>query len=182
MKTDISAILLIALAIYPARAEHNQGCGRQTISVPDSLGLVCSATWQFQGTCIAADMWDKWVVTGRTNPQDSFVRPFESVPIAVIGYELVKLHEGDKDRERNDRASWFMVGSAIYSQPDAMIWLGPGETRVRQMWPSGMGQLWPSKDKPNPSGDPDRIDLHGLCFGGSQITILLTIYYSPQSK
>jgi hypothetical protein len=96
-------------------------------------------------------MWDAWAVDGRTNPSPPFVRPWLDVPIEIVGYELVKLaaeswwpHQNYLNRSR----SWFMIGSTV--QPDAMAWLGPGETRVYHAWPSGYGQLWPTKNDAKP--------------------------------
>jgi hypothetical protein len=167
-----------ALSMTTLHAESMQGCNAASITVPSTLRLVCSATWKFEGPCVGTDMWDKWKITGRTNPAESFVTPFEDVPITVVGYELLKLQDARGRDERNNHLSWFMIGSGVVGQPDAMIWLGPGETRVRQIWPSGMGQLWPAKV----SGGPDKLDLHGVCFGGAPITLFLTIYYSPRPK
>jgi hypothetical protein len=83
--------------------------------------------------------------------------------------------------QTNDRLSWFMVGSSIYPQQDAMIWLAPGETRSRQIWPSGTGQIWPSKDDARKQPKEDIVDLHGYCVGGGPVTVFLTIYYTPSS-
>ena len=66
MRTPITLILLIVLAGFQAHAERNQGCNGHTVSVPNNLSLVCSATWQFSGKCNGEDLWDKWTVTGRT--------------------------------------------------------------------------------------------------------------------
>ena len=180
-----SIVLATILLINPANAEHSQGCNGQIVPIFDNLNLVCSATWQFYGKCLGEeDMWDKWKVTGRTNPVDSFVRPFENASITVIGYELMKLQGGlsVRDQQQNNEMSWFMIGSAIFPQPDAMIWLAPGEKHAKQMWPAGAGQLWPSRERANPGRLTDFIDLHGVCFGGGPIIIFLTIYYMPHSK
>jgi hypothetical protein len=180
----ISSVLAITLVSLPVHAEHKQGCNGSSILVGDSLDLICSATWQFDGKCLGEDMWNKWTVNGRTSPPDSFIRPFEDIPITVIGYELVKLQNGDTKSASellNSRLSWFAIGSAIYPQPDIMIWLAPGETHSKQMWTSHTGQLWPSREKAD-SGLRDMLDLHGLCFGGGPVTIFVTIYYIPQSK
>ena len=184
MKRIISLVLAGTLMSSPIHAEHNQGCNGASIPVDDSLDLVCSATWQLNGTCLGEDMWNKWTVNGRTSPTDSFIRPFEDTPITVIGYELMKLQNDDTKSAgelRNGRISWFAIGSAIYPQPDIMIWLAPGETHAKQMWPSHTGQLWPSREKAG-SGLRDMLDVHGLCFGGGPVTIFVTIYYIPQSK
>jgi hypothetical protein len=182
MRSVIFGFVCAALFLTTGRAERDQGCNGATVSVPDDFRLVCSATWQFEGKCVGRDMWDKWTITGRTNPSDSFIRPFEDVPITIVGYELLKLHDGERRDDRNNRLSWFMIGSAITAQPDAMIWLGPGESRVRQMWPAGMGQLWPPKGKAGAEASTDKIDLHGVCFGGDPVTIFGTVYYAPRPK
>jgi len=169
--------VLVELATASIHAKEVQACVGAKINANSDVKIICSATWKFDGSCVGDDMWDKWTVTGRTNPTDAFVRPFEDIAITVIGFELVRLQNGHGDL--NNRLSWFMIGSAITGQPDAMVWLAPGETRSRQMWPPGMGQAWPAKQAVNPSRLTDMIDLHGQCFGGGPISIFLTIYYTP---
>lgn len=82
-------------------------------------------------------------------------------------------------RYSNERQSWFMIGSGIHSQPDAMLWLAPGETHSLRLWPAGTGQIWPSKAGALHSKYEDILDVHGLCFGGGPVKIFLTIYYTP---
>lgn len=179
MKLILFATLLLPL---PAHAEHPQTCNGATVSFPDRLQMVCSATWTFGASCTGEDLWDKWHVTG-PETGEPFIRPWADTPITVIGYELVKLHReyfwSFRSRYENATKSWFMIGSGIYPQPDAMLWLGPGETRARMMWPAGMGQIWPSKAKARKAKYEDILDLHGHCFGGRPITIYLTLYYTP---
>jgi hypothetical protein len=174
-------------------ADKQQACEGHSYTVPNDFNLVCSASWRFTGRCTGRDLWDAWTVDGRTSPSPPFVRPWLDVPIEIVGYELVKLaaeswwpHQNYLNRTR----SWFMVGSTI--QPDAIAWLGPGETRAYHAWPAGYGQLWPAEDQAQPlkpvmdvSGKPmayggDLVDLHGQCYGETEIRIFLTIYYSPR--
>ena len=82
-----------------------------------------------------------------------------------------------------------MIGSTI--EPDGMLWLGDGETRVSRIWPQGFGQPWPSRIDAKPitpirdsdgkvvAASGDLIDLHGACFDPGAVTVLLTVYYSP---
>lgn len=85
-------------------------------------------------------------------------------------------------RYSNDRQSWFMIGSGIHPQSDAMLWLAPGETHSVRMWPPGTGQIWPSKALALKGKHQDILDLHGVCFGGGVVKILLTIYYTPHGQ
>jgi hypothetical protein len=179
-------VLIISLApiafTFPASAKNVQMCegGKVPVPVPDDFKIVCTSTWQFSGTCTGTEMWDKWKVTGKTNPDDSFIRPWLEQEIKVVGFELVKLQYDSGKPEvnaMNNHVSWFMIGSAIPNEPDAMIWLAPGETHAKQMWPAGMGQLWPDKNQKYENKNSGMIDLHGLCFGGGQVVIFLTIYY-----
>jgi hypothetical protein len=164
--------------------------------MPDGQNMICSATWEFTANCSnGPDMWSDWKVAGRVNEPDAFVRPWLDVPILVVGYELVKLPRGrfkwPWDIAFDHFGSWFMIGSTI--APDAMLFLGPGESHAKQMWPSNSGQRWPRaahakpvKPIPGSSGKMsgaagDLIDLHGVCYGGA-VRILLTIYYTPQSS
>jgi hypothetical protein len=143
-------------------------------------------------------MWNDWSVIGPPfNPPDPFVRPWLDTAITIVGYELVKLQikpwtSGVRPWLRSwisreawsawfyaqlsSDSSWFMIGSAM--QPDAMIWLAPGETHSRQMWAAGQGQPWPRKADANPARLADMLDLHGACYSGA-VTIFLTIYYVP---
>jgi hypothetical protein len=177
------AVALSTLFSILAHAEHVQTCNGGHNTVPDGLQIVCSATWQFRpGTCTGKDLWDQWIVTGQSPSDDAFIRPWADTPITVIGYELVKLQDDDRNPDSaytNNHKSWFMIGSAISGQPDAMLWLAPGETHSQRMWPAGTGQLWPSKTLANHDKDADMLDLHGSCFGGGSVTIFLTIYYTP---
>jgi len=228
----ISKKLLAPLAMLlfasPAQARI-QSCDGTYRTAPGDLKLVCSATWQFSGTCTANDMWDQWEVTGQTKPDDAFIRPWADTPINVVGYELVKLQAGETGlwrpvsigiatgvaelhevllglaavgrdvitfnwtavsadraramekiaaiqrgsedkialaRYRNGDHSWFMIGSGIDAQPDAMLWLAPGENHVSRAWPAGAGQLWPSKTNAGHAKYGNILDLHGVCFGG----------------
>ena len=183
MRTLLLAGLLAALLSTPAPAEHVQTCNGGKVSVLDGVQMVCSASWTFSASCTGEDLWDKWHVQGQSKPDEPYIRPWADTPITVIGYELVKLQRDRLSsvfsRYENDRMSWFMIGSGMNSQPDAMLWLGPGETRSRIMWPAGMGQVWPSKDRARKAKYEDILDLHGKCFGGAPITIHLTIYYTP---
>jgi hypothetical protein len=200
-RTELKIILLLfalLLALGPALAEHTQACQGRTYSVADGFSTVCSATWQFSALCTGRDMWEDWKIAGPPfNPPDSFVRPWLDTPITIVGYELVKVRGmgwafGFKSWLRSwldlgawsafvkslihPDSSWFMVGSAM--QPDAMIWMAPGETHSKQMWPAGQGQPWPKKADANPARLADLLDLHGTCYRGS-VFMFLTIYYVP---
>src|SRR4051812_4794544 len=115
-----AAILALAFFALSARADHVQHCFGGAIKVPDGLKAVCSASWVFASSCTSEDLWDKWQVTGPGDPKDAFIRPWEPVPIAVLGYELVKIDGREQarwiDRIReffwsllNARRSWFMI-------------------------------------------------------------------------
>lgn len=181
MRTILAALLALSFNTY---AQNVQTCNGGSTTFPKDLRMVCSATWQLTASCTGDDLWDKWKVSGQTASDDAFIRPWADTKITVIGYELVKLHDPKpEDLAKNDRLSWFMIGSGIYPQPDAMLWLGPGHTQSQRMWPSGMGQVWPSKaiaqERRNKSKYGDILDLHGACFGGGQIKMFLTVYYFP---
>jgi hypothetical protein len=130
-----------------------------------------------RASCSGEDLWDKWkILDGRTKPADAFVRPFEDVSIDVLGYELVNL----SGRPASDFANaWFMIGSGITGYPDAMLWMGPGETHSRVMWPNGSGQHWPRASAAKKSRLEDIIDVHGQCWGGKDVVLYLTVYYNP---
>lgn len=177
MRTILLAGLLAVLPSTPAHAEHTKICGGGDVTIP------CSATWALSGTCSGEDMWDKWTISsGQANVGEKFIRPWENTPIKVIGYELVKIQHLSfwrfNDRYLNATQSWFMIGSTIHAQSDAMLWLGPGENRARLIWPTGLGNVWPIKAKAR-KGLLDILDLHGQCFGSGSILMYFTIYYSP---
>jgi hypothetical protein len=196
MSQLLAIIVVVVLTSSVTMADQAQTCDGHNYTIRDGLNLICSATWSSTGTCTGRDMWADWKVAGGTAASpDSFVRPWLDVPIAIVGYELTKL-SGDTWRPwemyHNWMRSWFMVGSTI--QPDAMLWLGPGQAHNKQIWPAGSGQWWPAKSEAVPtkpvndsSGNVigvngDLLDLHGQCYGGMNMKIFLTIYYSPQSK
>jgi hypothetical protein len=202
-------VLILFAILFPgsALAEHAQICEGHSYAVSDGYKIVCSATWKFEAACNGRDMWNRWVITGRTNPTDFFVRPWLAVPITVVGYELVKLPGNSwswwfkswfsKDAWTgwfrswfiDPKDTWFMVGSTIV--PDGMIWLAPGQSHAKTMWPSGHGQAWPSTSDAVPTKpvkdangkdvafSGDLLDLHGTCFAG-HVAVFLTIYYAPQ--
>ena len=169
------------LLTAPALAE--QSCKSR---VPTHSAVVCSATWQFTGRCGAPDMVHEWKIHGIENSPDAYIRPFSEDPILVIGYELVKVTgiNGEPWRDK----SWFMIGSTI--QPDAMIWLAPGQTHAKTFWPPGSGQPWPGKQQASPvtinrnekgeivSMSGDLLDLHGWCPKDEVVGIMLTVYYT----
>jgi hypothetical protein len=57
--------------------------------------------------------------------------------------------------------------------------LAPGQTHAKQMWAAGLGQPWPRKEDARPERFTDIVDLHGVCFNGGTVTVLMTIYYTP---
>jgi hypothetical protein len=193
-RTLAIASLLAVIDSSPLRAEHVQLCEGTPYSMADGQNIVCSATWAFLGKCSGRDMWNDWKIIGRVEEPDAFIRPWLDVPILVIGYELVKLPRASMiwpwEAALDHFASWFMVGSTIV--PDGMIWLGPGESHSKQMWPLNSGQPWPRASDARPikpirdasgivyAAQGDLIDLHGICYGGA-VRVLLTIYYTPQS-
>lgn len=148
---------------------------------------VASETWQLNATCSASDLWASWSVNGHSPSDGPFIVPFTDHPIDVIGFELVKIHTSDEKHERINRTvSWFNIGSTM--QPDVMLWLAPGHTHAKTMWPAGTKTPWPSRKTAKPlerihkdgklvQVKGDLIDVHGLCFGGAPITLFLTIYY-----
>jgi hypothetical protein len=207
----VQVAIALAVIVLPGTALAEPPCASR-----EGLSVVCSATWQFNGTCEGHDMWQSWKVGGYPPSPDAFVRPWLDLPIVVIGYELVKLQASTGEvsaggwwqrlqsrlsgraghvpgstvlaqSHLNETMSWFAVGSTI--QTDITIWLAPGQSHAKQMYPAGYGQPWPSRSNAKPtkphtndkreitSVEGDLIDLHGLCFGGGPVTILLTIYY-----
>jgi hypothetical protein len=184
MRMFIVFLILFASQAVPASAERRQTCNGESTTVADDFRMICSATWQLNATCTGKDLWDQWKVTGSPPMADSFIRPWADNKITVVGYELVKLQSetGPYSRFRyiNDRQSWFMVGSGIYPQPDAMLWLAPGQTHTQRIWPNSSGQIWPSRAHARKTTPlEDVLVVHGTCFGGTPVTLLLTIYYTP---
>jgi hypothetical protein len=167
-----AACILCSATPSDALAEHTQSCNDRDYKVSDHFSIACSNSWQFDGVCTGGDMWDQWKVTSSPPSKDAFVHPWLKRHVTVIGYELVKMSGG------GDARSWFMIGSTI--QPDAMVWLPPGQTHGKTMWPSGVGQPWPSTDEPDPTAGPNMLDLHGWCPKGDRVSIMLTIYYTPE--
>ena len=163
-----------AFATWPAHPlQLCNGVSNPSVS---QVRPLCSATWKMRSTCSGEDLWDKWTIVGRTNPPDAFIKPFENVPIDVVGYELVNV----SGRPASDFANaWFMVGSGITGYPDAMLWLGPSEMHAKNMFQAGLGQHWPSADMAKKTKLEDLIDVHGSCTGGKDVVLYLTVYYSP---
>jgi hypothetical protein len=170
----IALAFLVSMAM-PAHAL--QLCNGISAASHSNVRPLCSATWQLKATCTGEDLWDKWkIASGRTQPSDAFIKPFEEVPIDVLGYELVNM----SGRPASDFANaWFMIGSGMTGYPDAMLWLGPSEMHSRVMFPNGFGQHWPSANAAKKSRLEDIIDLHGNCSGGKEVMLYLTVYYSP---
>jgi len=106
-------------------------------------------------------MWNQWNVTGTEKSSDSFARPWNNF-IVVIGYELMlriedkptpswlerfwpKLSERDVTTPFTTK-SWFAIGSTI--QPDAMLWLPPGQTHAKTIWPPGRTAIGRAGSRP----------------------------------
>jgi hypothetical protein len=81
----VFCIAFAAAAQAPARAL--QLCNGIVAPSDTQVRPLCSATWAMRANCEdGQDLWDKWkIVDGRTKPADSFIRPFESVPIDGVG-------------------------------------------------------------------------------------------------
>lgn len=179
---------------------HTQTCEGRSYTFPSNYQVVCSRTWNLHATCTGADLWDKWQVAG--SKEDSpFIHPWTDVPIMVVGYELLKVMGpvvaetrkknawsdflvwlGLRSRrqsatDQNRTTSFFGIGSGIV--PDMMVYMGPGENHVRQMWAAGLGQPWPSIRDKDQGGHNDIIDVHGACWGGGPIEMVVTVYYTP---
>lgn len=189
-----AAIVCGAVMTSSGAPASQQSCEGRAYDLPDGHKVVCSATWKLDAVCSGTDMWDSWTVTGRTNPDDAFIRPWLDQPIFVIGFELTKIRNRSLAtrlrswlRLRSWEAwarsfltssdEWYMIGSALH--PDAMIWLAPGHTTAKHFWPAGTGQPWPAKkDADTTVKYADMIDLHGTCFSG-RVSVFVTVYYTP---
>jgi hypothetical protein len=174
-RSNFLIALAIVLAAVPT-AKAAQLCNGITSTAPSKVTPLCSATWEMKATCTGEDLWDKWKVSGRTKRPDAFIKPFENLPIDVVGYELVNMSQRSASEFAN---AWFMIGSGMTGYPDTMLWLGPGELHAKNMFQAGFGQHWPSAASASKERLQDIIDLHGFCTGGKDVTIYLTVYYSP---
>jgi hypothetical protein len=173
-------IVLGFLLVLSMPAHAVQLCNGISVPLTSQVQPLCSATWMMKAACTGEDLWDRWIIVdGRTKPSNAFIKPFEGVPIDVLGYELLNL----SGRPASDFANaWFMIGSGMTGYPDTMLWLGPGEMHSRIMFPSGHGQHWPSADTAKRSRLEDIIDVHGQCSGGKDVVLYLTVYYSPLAE
>ncbi len=119
-------------------------------------------------------MWDAWKVTGTYNSKDAFVRPWLDYPVKIVGYELVKLAPVKYLPAFIDGA-WFMLGSTI--NPDTQLWLAPGETHAKQVWPSEMAHTWPAIQNSDREGHKSMLVIHGGCPPTRNALLMLTLYY-----
>jgi hypothetical protein len=173
----LAIITAIAIGASACSASATQLCNGISGADASQVKPLCSATWAMTATCTGEDLWDKWkIFDGRTKRPDAFIKPFEDVSVDVVGYELVNMSGRPASEFAN---AWFMIGSGMTGYPDAMLWLGPGEMHSRVMFPNGFGQHWPGVDVAKKSRLEDIIDLHGSCFGGKDVVVYLTVYYSP---
>ncbi len=171
-------ILLVAFATFAAhssaRAEQISVCVDRTYTMPDGVAVPCSSTWALHATCTSQELVHNWVIDGN-KPGDHYIRPFADFPIMVVGYEIVKVNGGP--------TTWFMIGSD--HQPDAFLWLGPGEDHARWNMPP-----WPSKQDAAAHWQPgheEMIDVHGTCStppgpdgkpaAPLPVTLLVIVYY-----
>jgi hypothetical protein len=148
-----------------------------------------TATFRFSGTCDGKDMWNSWQVSGHRSSPDAFVRPWEPHRVRIDRIKMVKLQEPvwrPRQIYLNLTMSWFMLGTTI-PPDDALAWLAPGETSTAE---NGRGTEVPSQSEAratvsrvdengNPYVSGDLFDLHGQCYGGGGVTILVTIRYTP---
>ena len=169
-----SSIIATLLLPVSTRAEQISICNGREYRMPDSIAVPCSQTWALSATCTSTELVHEWTIAGN-KPGDHYIRPFADFPITVIGYEMVKLSKGTTD--------FFMIGGG--HQPDAFLWMGPGEHRARWMMNPGLGHPWPSKQEAAAnwqSGHEEMIDVHGSCSSPDPkkivpVTIMLTVYY-----
>jgi hypothetical protein len=149
----VTAASLLACCA-PAQATTVQQCGSRSYELPGSMSVVCSATWQFQGPCDGADLWDRWKVHGQPGAVDgAFIRPWADKRIVVIGYELTKLG--------GEPHASFAIGSGI--QPDIFLWMPADRQHARILFPAGAGHPWPSKSEAQVDGHNNLVDIHGSC-------------------
>jgi hypothetical protein len=149
---------------------------------------ILSQHWQLNGKCDGQDMWKSWTINSHPPTPNPWITPWLDKPINIIGIEMVKVApDVGKPDPRNATTSWFMLGSTI--QPDGMLWIYPGQTGANRFLPAGTGYPWPAKSKARPA-EPRRnesgeifqvagelVVVHGLCFGGGPVTIMLTVYF-----
>lgn len=172
-------LFLLATVPPPAHAEQVSVCNGRQYAMPDGVSVPCSNTWALHATCTSKELVHDWVIDGN-KPGDHYIRPFADFPITVVGYEIVKIDGGP--------TTWFMIGSG--HQPDAFLWLGPGENHARWNMAAGQGHPWPSKQEAAAHwrpGHEEMIDVHGTCstpphWDGRAaapipVTLFLTVYY-----
>lgn len=168
------AVLVFLLCVSQSHAEQISVCNGRKYSMPDGVAVPCSQTWALNAKCTSTEMVHDWNITGN-KPDDHYIRPFADFPITVIGYEMAKVAGGP--------TIFFMIGSG--HQPDAFLWMGPGENHARWMMGPGLGHPWPSKQKAAANWQPgheEMINVHGTCSSPdlkalTPVTILLTVYY-----
>jgi hypothetical protein len=177
----MAIVLLASCILGPAMAIEELAARRSIVAIR-------SQTWQLDAICDGQDLWKSWTINSHPPTPNSWITPWLDRPIDIIGIEMVKVQtDVGKPDPMNATTSWFMVGSTI--QPDAMLWIYPGQTGASRMTPPGTGYPWPSKDKARPA-EPrhneagelfqvagELIVVHGLCFGGGPVTIMLTVYF-----
>lgn len=148
------AVLVFLLCATQSDAEQISVCNGRTYKTNGFL-VPCSHTWALHATCTSRELVHEWNIPGN-KPDDHYIRPFADFPITVIGYEMVKVVGGP--------TIFFMIGSG--HQPDAFLWMGPGENRARWMMGPGLGHPWPSKQEAAANwrpGHEEVIDVHGTC-------------------
>jgi hypothetical protein len=165
-----ASMLTLASAAFGAetKATYSYSCQGGDF-VGNSPMPVCSASFQFTADCIGEDMVYKWKIAGTPTfsglDKSWHVTPWERQWIHIIGAELTNMYDVHQ--------GWWMIGSNWI--PDAILFMGRGETHAQKMLPAGAGFDFP----PGPNNEPRAyLDLHGFCPKGESASVMMTIYYS----
>jgi hypothetical protein len=168
------ALPLIASAGGTA-AETLSYCNGREYRTQHGVSVPCSHTWALHGFCNSREMVHAWKVDGN-EPGDHYLWPWFDEKVNVIGYEMLAITEG--------KINFFMIGSG--HQPDAFLWMGRGEHRVRNDFRPGYVHPWMGRAEAQELrkyGHQNMIDVHGSCTSRDEkimldpVTLYVTVYY-----
>jgi hypothetical protein len=121
----------------------------------------------FTGTCDETDQAEAWKVRARGLMEGNKIGVWTDEPIRVFAFEILQLTGGP--------SLYWAIESGHFGGT-RMMWLPPGARHGYKAFPPGIGI--PIMGPPDPG---KFFRLHGGCYGGGQVEVYVTIYFTKDN-